>query len=578
MTTLTHNLRMYVPDFDQIPWDTEVNGNWQILDATVGMFTAIPNLVGVWKNSTAYTFGQSVIDSVDSSIWECLQSHTSSASPILFSNERVTYPARWAQTTQSAQSYAAQAAASATAAAQAAADAQAAAATSANKLPLAGGTMTGFITLHSDPGTAMHPATKQYVDARVGATGFLPTTGGTLTGPLVVSHGITYNNMVVGERRGMAFGWNGSAVTAMVDGVGVSPLASQTFLSGNYIPISGGTITGNLTVNGQIATTSSLILTNSGAYFASDANYTYLRWDGGGWSLRYTRATGTLEHFNSVGTQLFAINPNGDVFARGGVVATGALVAQTGNAYVRGNSVFWGAADRSRLYSDNATVTEVQFLDSYRFRLAWGTGVLNYQNASNTTLLALDPGGSLAIIGNFTASGIVCAGGGSAAQFGNGGSGRYMQMSPNWYWDWTTGTGTMTWYTDGGPFWVMRKTDNLCFNNVGAVGATSFPIMSDERLKQDIAPLRYGLDVIKQINPITFTRVANNKHSVGFSAQNVQLVIPEAITRLGIELPDGSGGMDSDEPTLGVSTEPIIAALVNGMKEIASRLDALENK
>jgi hypothetical protein len=210
--------------------------------------------------------------------------------------------------------------------------------------------------------------------------------------------------------------------------------------------------------------------------------------------------------------------------------------------------------------------------------LAWGTGILNYQNASNTTLLAIDPGGSLAMLGNITAGGIVNAGGSNAAQFGSGGSGRICQMSPNWYWDWATADGTMTWFTTGGPFWVMRKTDNLCFNNVGAVGATSFPIMSDERLKQDIAPLRYGLDVIKQINPITFTRVVDNKHSVGFSAQNVQLVIPEAITRLGIELPDGSGGMDSDEPTLGVSTEPIIAALVNGMKEIASRLDALENK
>jgi hypothetical protein len=210
--------------------------------------------------------------------------------------------------------------------------------------------------------------------------------------------------------------------------------------------------------------------------------------------------------------------------------------------------------------------------------LLWGNGTLQYQNASDVTLLSLDPGGSLAILGNISAGGLVLAGGSNAAQFGNGGSGRIMQMSPNWYWDWNVNNGVMAWMANGVPFWIMRPSDDLCFNNLGAVGGTSFPIVSDERLKQDIAPLRYGLDVIKQINPITFTRVANNKHGVGFSAQNVQLVIPEAITRLGIELPDGSGGMDSDEPTLGVSTEPIIAALVNGMKEIASRLDALENK
>ena len=37
--------------------------------------------------------------------------------------------------------------------------------TSDEALPLAGGTMTGFITLHSDPSNTMHAATKQYVDA-----------------------------------------------------------------------------------------------------------------------------------------------------------------------------------------------------------------------------------------------------------------------------------------------------------------------------------------------------------------------------------------------------------------------------
>lgn len=37
----------------------------------------------------------------------------------------------------------------------------------AARLPLGGGTMTGFIVLHADPSLAMHPATKQYVDTAV---------------------------------------------------------------------------------------------------------------------------------------------------------------------------------------------------------------------------------------------------------------------------------------------------------------------------------------------------------------------------------------------------------------------------
>ena len=50
----------------------------------------------------------------------------------------------------------------------------------ATKLPLAGGTMTGKITLDGAPSNSLHAATKAYVDAR------LALAGGTLTGALVM--------------------------------------------------------------------------------------------------------------------------------------------------------------------------------------------------------------------------------------------------------------------------------------------------------------------------------------------------------------------------------------------------------
>jgi hypothetical protein len=49
------------------------------------------------------------------------------------------------------------------------------------KLDKAGGTMTGFITLHADPDAALKAATKQYVDARVAKA------GDTMTGALTLS-------------------------------------------------------------------------------------------------------------------------------------------------------------------------------------------------------------------------------------------------------------------------------------------------------------------------------------------------------------------------------------------------------
>ena len=53
------------------------------------------------------------------------------------------------------------------------------------KLPLAGGTMTGVLTLNAAPSADLHAATKQYVDSHT--TDKLPLAGGTLTGPLLLS-------------------------------------------------------------------------------------------------------------------------------------------------------------------------------------------------------------------------------------------------------------------------------------------------------------------------------------------------------------------------------------------------------
>src|SRR5215470_8401537 len=57
----------------------------------------------------------------------------------------------------------------------------------------AGDTMGGTLTLHADPTSALQSATKQYVDnAIINAipsisSSFLPLSGGTMTGPLVMA-------------------------------------------------------------------------------------------------------------------------------------------------------------------------------------------------------------------------------------------------------------------------------------------------------------------------------------------------------------------------------------------------------
>lgn len=56
-------------------------------------------------------------------------------------------------------------------------------------LPTTGGTLSGYLTLHANPASSLHAATKQYVDTQVASVvtvdnSKLPLTGGTLSGPL----------------------------------------------------------------------------------------------------------------------------------------------------------------------------------------------------------------------------------------------------------------------------------------------------------------------------------------------------------------------------------------------------------
>jgi hypothetical protein len=102
---------------------------------------------------------------------------------------------------------------------------------------------------------------------------------------------------------------------------------------------------------------------------------------------------------------------------------------------------------------------------------------------------------------------------------------------------------------------------------------TTFTGVSDERLK-NATMYAGGLAEILAINPIRFTYNElgqkfggwDKEHVyVGFSAQNVQKSIPEAIQ-----------GYEGEEKYLSFDDRPVIAALVNAVKELKAELDALK--
>lgn len=105
----------------------------------------------------------------------------------------------------------------------------------------------------------------------------------------------------------------------------------------------------------------------------------------------------------------------------------------------------------------------------------------------------------------------------------------------------------------------------------GDVWATAFRSTSDERLKENIETIEDPLQIIQAIRGVRFsfkdrtTRKDLNSHQrrVGVLAQDVQKVLPEAVTAA----PDGY---------LSVSYETLIPVLLQAVKEQQRQIDALQ--
>lgn len=90
--------------------------------------------------------------------------------------------------------------------------------------------------------------------------------------------------------------------------------------------------------------------------------------------------------------------------------------------------------------------------------------------------------------------------------------------------------------------------------------------ISDIRLKDNIVDCDYGLEELKAISPIWYTwrdqEKRGSQREAGFSAQEVTKVIPEAAP------------YDAEKDTYGLLMRPLVAALVNAVKTLDSRLAA----
>jgi hypothetical protein len=91
---------------------------------------------------------------------------------------------------------------------------------------------------------------------------------------------------------------------------------------------------------------------------------------------------------------------------------------------------------------------------------------------------------------------------------------------------------------------------------------------SDERLKKSIEVSEYGIAEVMKLHPVKFEYNWNREKHVGFIAQNVQNIIPEAVV------------VDEDTPHeyLKIRMEELVPVLVKAVQELQAQIQSLEKQ
>lgn len=121
----------------------------------------------------------------------------------------------------------------------------------------------------------------------------------------------------------------------------------------------------------------------------------------------------------------------------------------------------------------------------------------------------------------------------------------------------------------------ITNTYGAYINGSGAgfanVVQQDWTVVSDERIKENIKDIEYGLPAIEQLRAVEFNYIADDsKHKqIGFIAQEVETIIPEAVDKRNIEGLEDFRLLDKNV---------IFTALVKAVQELSNKVKDLESK
>ncbi|HWB38414.1 MAG TPA: tail fiber domain-containing protein [Rugosimonospora sp.] len=353
----------------------------------------------------------------------------------------------------------------------------------------------------------------------------LPLTGGTVTGATTFNVRPTFNGKTPWDSGNLP----NPVLCTSANSVKVAWGSGQLGLTVDTTPLGNIWHTGNLDPSDYAALNSAPVF--SGGALAvngsSDVKITVQPTGGAqiGLASTSTPNKGIYDYTNSTWLVRWDTSQNatfaGNIIAQGGVTASGSLTAS-------GGTVYGGAG-----INIGGTTA--------------GAVALRPQGAASATNQAvLDTGG------NLTLAGALYAGQ------------NFISTTGNWVAG-PTGAGNIYLRPNG----IGSTSGQVQVASNGLVTGTDFQATSDARLKADVQPLRRGLDALKHMLPRQYVKYSDETHAgegkveVGFLAQEVREVLPEAVD-------SGSDGY------LGVSHGQVTALLAAALLELDTRLAALE--
>jgi len=129
----------------------------------------------------------------------------------------------------------------------------------------------------------------------------------------------------------------------------------------------------------------------------------------------------------------------------------------------------------------------------------------------------------------------------------------------------STNTGNTLFAQSGGNVGIAMTDPSVKLDVTGDIEYTgTITDVSDQRLKENIVGINNSISKIQGINGVYFNMIGSDKRELGVIAQNVQQVLPEAVSIV-----------DPEKGYLGVDYTSLVPILIEAIKEQQKQIQAL---